>query len=161
MSRQRVRAVSSEVKGIGDVSVRRLDERFQFRSELLRAPTFAEPAAWHLAAGARIEPGTGAVVSVEAPANQLVEVVAGREYRLTATARRADAATGADARLQVNWLDADGRMLVPHIQVFACLAEATSHSMDVVAPAGATAALVYASGHAQVPVVFTSLSFKN
>ena len=160
-ARQRVRAVSREVRRLGDVSVRRLDERFQFRRELLQAPAFERADAWQLAPGARIEPGVGAVVRVDAAANQLIEVAAGREYRLTATARLVDAAVPASARLQVNWIDARGRMLAPDIQVFACSVEATSHSMDVVAPPGAATALVYASGFTQVAVVFTSLSFKN
>lgn len=159
-ARERVRAVSRELRTIGDVSVRVLDERFRFRRELLRGGRFEDPTAWGLDAGARFEPGRGLVVHVAAPAVQRVEVVAGREYRLQVEVRRADPVVPADARLQVNWIGADGALVHCDIQVFACLAEASAPSMDVVAPVGAVAALVYATGHSTSPVLFAGLSFR-
>lgn len=159
-SRERVRAVSHEVHTIGDVSVRVLDERFRFRRELLRAGRFEDPAAWGIDAGARLEPGRGVVVHVAAPAVQRVEVIAGREYCLRAEVLRVDPMTPVDARLQINWIGADGGLVHCDIQVFACQAEATTPSMDVVAPPGAVAALVYATGHSTNPVLFAGLSFR-
>lgn len=160
VSRELVRAVSNEVQAVGDVSVRVLDERFRFRRELLRSGRFEDLAAWEIAPEARVEPGRGVVVHVSAPAVQRVEVVAGREYRVQAQVQRVDPMTPTNARLQVNWLGADGRIVHTDIQVFACQAEASTPSMDVVAPPDAAAALVYAAGYSKTPVLFAGLSFR-
>lgn len=159
-ARARVRAVSHEVRAIGAVSVRVLDERFRFRRELLRSGRFEDLAAWELAPEARVEPGRGVVVHVAAPAVQRVEVVAGRDYRMQAQVQRVEPMTPTHARLQVNWVGADGRIVHTDIQVFACQAEASAPSMDVVAPPDAVAALVYAAGYSKSPVLFAELSFR-
>lgn len=158
--RERVRAVSQEVRAIGDVSVRVLDERYRFRRELLRGGRFDDATAWEIGPEARLEAGRGVVVTVAAPAVQKVEVTGGREYRVQAQVQRVDPLAPTNARLQVTWLDARGRTVDLHIQVFACQAEATAPSMDVVAPLGAVAALVYATGHSASPVRFLELSFR-
>lgn len=159
-ARERVRAVSREVRTIGNVSVRVLDERFRFRRELLRAGRFEDASAWSIDPNARLLPGRGLVVHVGAPAAQRVDVVAGREYRLQAEVLRVDPVAPADARLQVNWIGADGGLVHCDIQVFACQVEASTPSMDVVAPPGAVAALVYATGHSTSPVLFAGLTFR-
>lgn len=159
-ARERVRAVSQEVRAIGDVSVRVLDERYRFRRELLRGGRFDDATAWQIAPEAHLEAGRGVVVTVAAPAVQKVEVSGGREYRMQAQVQRVDPLAPTNARLQVTWLDARGRTVDLHIQVFACQAEATAPSMDVVAPPGAVAALVYATGHSTSPVRFLELSFR-
>ena len=159
-ARERVRAVSHEVRTIGDVSVRVLDERFRFRRELLRSGRFEDLLVWELAPEARVEPGRGVVVHVTAPAVQRVDVVAGREYRVQAQVQRVEPMTPTNARLQVNWVGADGRIVHTDIQVFACQAEASAPSMDVVAPPDAVAALVYAAGYSKSPVLFAGLSFR-
>lgn len=159
-SRELVRAVSNEVQALGEVSVRVLDERYRFRRELLRGGRFDDATAWEVAPEARPEAGRGVVVSVAAPAVQKVEVAGGREYRVQAQVQRVDPLAPTNARLQVAWLDARGRTVDLHIQVFACQAEATAPSMDVVAPPGAVAALVYATGHSASPVRFLELSFR-
>lgn len=159
-ARERVRAVSHEVRTIGDVSIRVLDERFRFRRELLKSARFEDLAAWEIDPQARVEPGRGVVVHVTAPAVQRVEVVAGREYRVQAQVQRVEPMTPTHARLQVNWVGADGRIVHTDIQVFACQAEASAPSMDVVAPSDAVAALVYAAGYSKTPVLFAGLSFR-
>lgn len=158
--RQRVLDVSDEVCAIGNVSIRRLDERFRFQRELLLATRFEDPAAWSVHPDARVTPGQGARVTVAASAVQRIEVEPGREYRLRVVAQRVDPTTPTEARLQVIWLDGRGQHLADTIQVFACQAEASPASMDVVAPAGAAEAIVYATGHTQSPVLFRELSFR-
>lgn len=159
-ARELVREVSQEVKAFGEQSVRVLDERFRFTTELLADPQLTGDAAWSVAPGARLENGVGATVTVEASVVQRVAVDSRRCHRVVARVRRADLDTAATARLQVNWLDAKGRLLHPDIRVVDCLLEARDHTMDVVAPANATAAVVFATGHTSVPVVFESLSFR-
>lgn len=154
-----VSEATTEVSRIGSVSVRRLDDVHRFAEELLTAPAFQPGDAWHFTEGAVPRPGGGVVVSVESPAYAVVPVGAGKRYRYSAVALCH--AGPAEGRLQVNWVSADGALIKADIQVFSCTANAMAHSMDVRAPRGAVRALVYASGHTQQPVVFSSISFRN
>lgn len=157
--RQLVRSVTQEVAGIGNISIRLLDARNRFSRELLVNPDFASAKGWDLADKARIEPGVGATVSVSSPASQYVPVVAGRQYRYAAAARCLHGP--AEGRLQVNWLDKQSQILTTDIQVFACTTTVETHSMDVRAPQSAVGGYVYASGHGQDALVFSSVSFKD
>jgi hypothetical protein len=159
--RQHVTGASTLVKALGGgVAVRELRETYRFGTELLRAPEFNEPSAWQVAAGARLERAVGATVTASAPVTQQVDAVPGRTHRLTALVRRAAAAVPADARLQVNWLDARGGLMEADLEVRACTEAAVSHSVDVVPPAGAATAVIYATAHGEAPVVFERLSFR-
>lgn len=159
--RQHVTGASTLVKELGGgVAVRELRETYRFGTELLRDPDLGDPGAWQVAAGARLERTVGATVTGSAPVTQQVDAVPGRTHRLTARVRRAAVAVPADARLQVNWLDARGSLIEVDLEVRACTEAAVSHSIDVVPPAGATTALVYATAHGEAPVVFERLSFR-
>ncbi|MCK5942633.1 MAG: hypothetical protein KAI24_11720, partial [Planctomycetes bacterium] len=157
--------LSRPVHAVGPVSVRAVRDEFRFRTELLQSPDFADAAPWQPAGEARVEAGVGATVTVAHTAQQRVAVEPGRDYRLSARVRAAATDGGGkdpgQARLQVNWIGADGALLRPDIRVVACKADAQDHSIELTAPAGATAAVVYASGHTHDPVVFERLSFRN
>jgi hypothetical protein len=162
--RQRIRDVTREVLRIGNLSVRQLDPRFRFRTEMLQgadlsAPGVAEAGRWQLGEGARITPGEGALVRNGATIRQRTGIVAGREYRLTAVVQRRDAA--AQARLQLQWIDDRDRVLRQEVEVFPCTENPEPHSMQHVAPDGAVAAVVLAFGQSGAPVVFRSLSLTN
>ncbi len=156
--RHSINEVTEEVGRFGTVSVRSLDNSYRYAEELLRNTAFDTAAGWELVEKARLIDG-GVVVSVSSPAYQVVPVVVDRGYRYTATARCLDGA--ALGRLQVNWLDGSGKMLKPDIQVFECTPAVESHSMDIRSPAGAAAAVVYATGHTETPLVFASVSFRD
>lgn len=156
--RHSINEVTEEVGRFGTVSVRSLDNSYRYAEELLRNTAFDTAVGWELVEKARLVDG-GVVVSVSSPAYQVVPVVADRGYRYTATARCLDGA--ALGRLQVNWLDGSGKMLKPDIQVFECTPAVESHSMDIRSPAGAAAAVVYATGHTETPLVFASVSFRD
>lgn len=153
----KVSAASVEVARIGPVSVRRLLDGHRFAEERVSAPDLS--AGWHLSAGAVALPGGGVRVTVEAPASVVVPVLQGAKYRYAADARCAEGP--AQGRLQVNWLRSDGQLARADIDLFDCTSEGSTYSMDVVAPAEAVQALVYASAHGSTPVIFTRVSFRN
>ncbi len=163
-SRARARAVAREIRRVGDVAVLELDERFRFATELLLQndlrvvdPIARQP--WLVDPGVSVSPGSGAVVTDRAGIAQRVNVVGGREYRLTATILQHQ--DPASARVRVLWLDARDRAIGQAAQAFACAAQAEVHSMDAIAPRGAVAAVLFASGSTGTPVVVQNLSFRN
>lgn len=154
-----VAAVSDEVHRVGDVSIRRLRDEHRFRCELLLAPRF-EAAGWTVAGTATIDAGAGARLGAGGHVRQQVAVVGGRAHRLVARLGAAEPGRPASARLSVAWVDGRGRTLHQTAQNVACQADAPLHSMDVVAPAGAVAAVVVAANQGEAPVWFESLSFR-
>lgn len=149
--------VGSEVTKIGSVSILRLDDRFHYMKELLPSTTFET--GWNLASGAiRLADGS-LQVSVASPAYSVVAIQPGKRYRYTAAAQCAS--SPAKGRLQVNWLGDNGKLLRADIDVFDCSSQGKAYSMDINAPSSARHALVYASSHEAIPVVFTEISFRN
>lgn len=162
--RERVRAVTHEVKRIGDLTVRELDARFRFQKELLQdtdlsADGVAEAQRWQLGGEARTQPGLGAVLRSGATVQQRVPIVAGREYRLTAVLQQQDGP--GKARVALQWLDASNRGLGQEAVVFPCTDKPEPHSMQHVAPKGAKAVLVTVSGQDGPAVVLRCLSLTN
>jgi hypothetical protein len=154
-----VAAVSAEVARVGSLSIRRLDDKYRFAEELLQQTEVQPGSVWHFTDGAAFMPDQGALVSVESPAYASVPVVPGRRYRYSAVAMCMD--EPAEGRLQVNWTNERGVLLKPDIQVFTCTPDRLVHSFDFNAPSGAVQALIYASGHTQKKVIFSSVSFRN
>lgn len=149
--------VGSEVAKIGSVSVLRIDDRFRYQDELLTSTTFQT--GWEFAPGAfRLADGS-VQVSVVSPGYSVISARPGGKYRYTANARCAD--SPAKGRLQVNWLDSNGKFLRTDIDVFDCAPKGKSHSMDIIAPLSASHAVVYATSHEKNPVIFTEISFRN
>lgn len=105
--------------------------------------------------------GPGTTVTLQSNLMQQVTVVAGGEYRLSAYIRRAAIDRPVTARLQVSWIYREGRNLRPNIRVVPCLVDAEVHSMEVVAPAGSSSAVIRAVAHTSDPVGFDSISFRN
>lgn len=114
-----------------------------FSTERLKDPDLskAEPAwegngRWDVAAGTMR-------VSVDQLFTQTVTVAPNRTYRYRVRAKCASDVV--EFRLQINW--AGDRPLAPSLEVRTCTADWQDHEMTVVAPPGATAAVVYAAGH--------------
>jgi hypothetical protein len=114
-----------------------------FSVELLKDPDLsrAEPGwegngHWDVAAGTMR-------VSVERLFTQTVPVVSNRTYIYRMRVKCVSDAV--EFRLQINW--AGARPLAPSIEVRTCTSDWQDHEMSVVAPTGATAAVVYVAGH--------------
>lgn len=157
---ERVNQATIEVAHIGAVSVRRLNEDYRFTRELLPSTKFDSTTAWNFASGTRRLQGNELLANVEETAHTGVPVQPGTLYRYRAEVRCGDV-PDAEARLQVNWIRADGQFIYPDIQVFRCSAQTEKHVMDIRAPADAAQAVVYASGHTKQFVVFSSISFRD
>ena len=57
-------------------------------------------------------------------------------------------------------MDSNSELITTDIDVFDCTPVPSSFSMEVVAPSDAVKAVVYATGHAEKPLIFTKVSFK-
>jgi 4-amino-4-deoxy-L-arabinose transferase-like glycosyltransferase len=145
-ARQRIRDASHELLSLPPLSLRRLDDRFSFRRELLAEPGFAAASAWSVAAPATIEPGRGAVIAPPGAVSQHVAVAPARPHRLVARLRRIDATAATHVRLQLDWHRADGSVTRRDLEVRACGADSTELRLDAVAPRDATAVTVHVVG---------------
>jgi hypothetical protein len=154
--RELVASVTEAVDSMGQVSVRRWKPEYRFQRELLADPEFTGAKAWQFIGDAVHAPGS-ALVTVQAPAWQTIAAQPGRHYLDTATIVCPDPT---QARLQVNWSGARGEFLKADIRVVDCTAQPSTHTMEVVAPAGATEATVYASAHTDKRVEFRKVSFR-
>jgi hypothetical protein len=88
---------------------------------------------------------------------QTVPVQPGALYVLSFKARAA--APGQETRLQVNWNDEKGAFMATDIKVTAPGAEWQTFTMKVSAPPGASAGLVFASGHESASIWFDEFVF--
>jgi hypothetical protein len=154
--RQLVESVTEPLASFAQVSVRRWKPEYRFQRELLADPEFAGAKGWQFVGDAPRTPGS-ALVTVEAPAWQTVRVQPGRQYLNTVTIACAEPTL---ARLQVNWSARRGVFLKTDIRVVECTAQPSTHAMEVVAPAGAVEATVYAAAHASKRVEFSRDSFR-
>lgn len=149
---------TEKLSDMGVISIRKLDNRYRFKTELLKNPDFSSKEAWVLPSNGSEKLADPLTVSATAPAYQMVSVVPGRRYQNSITARCADHQS--QGRMQVNWLDSKSNFLSTEIQVFECSMAATTYTMEVVAPSKASIAVVYASGHTSIPIIFSKVSFK-
>jgi hypothetical protein len=155
----RLAEVTTTVAQFGAISVLRLKDELRFSKELLMNPDFSAMQGWVLSSSAPTGENSGTLIASESsPIAQSVKVNSGQRYLNTVLARCYKEPT--QGRVQVNWHDAKGQMIGPSIKVFACTADWQEVSMEVTAPANATSAQVYASGHTATPLEFKSVSFK-
>lgn len=149
-----VENVSTEMARVGPVSARRIPEHFRYSDELL--PSTDMTAGWHLEPGATREVGGGLRVSVHSPAFTVIPTRPMAKYRYSMEARCGESTT--EGRLQVNWLSTTGQLVRADIEVFTCTEFNTARSMYLLAPRDATQAVVYASAHSVLPIIFTRVS---
>ena len=103
----------------------------------------------------------GSAVASASPGSgyaQSVSVTGGKIYRLSQRSWTSDQA--ARARLQVNWLDASGRMIQSSIKVVDVGRTPVSYTTTMRAPDQAAAATVYATPHDGGVVWFDSMSLQ-
>jgi hypothetical protein len=153
-----IEKATEKVSELGSITVRTLRREYLFQTELLKNTGFSTADGWTLANGAVITPTDEFIVSVASPAYQVVPVMPGRRYLNTVKARCE--VQPAQGRIQVNWLDSKSKFISTDIRVFDCLTSLVEHSMEVIAPHNATFAVIYASGHTSIPLVFSEISFR-
>lgn len=156
--RKIIEDATTKLAELGTITVRKVEGDYWFQTELLANPNFSSYEGWILSSVSSDQPPERVTVSVSTPVFQMVPVVAGRRYRNSVTVVCADQPS--QGRLQVNWLDSKSKFISTDIQVFNCGPSEDSHSMEVFAPLDASTAVVYASGHINVPVTFRNVSFK-
>jgi hypothetical protein len=155
--RKIIEDATTELAEFGPIVVRKVQGDYLFQTELLTNPNFSTYRGWTLITGSNDQPAEGIAVSVSTPAYQGVPVVARRRYKNSAMVFCADHPS--QGRLQINWLDSKSQFISTDIQVFGCSSSEVSHTMEVTAPRNASIAIVYASGHTNVPVIFKTVSF--
>ena len=156
--RKIIEDATTKLAELRSITVRKVEGDYLFQTELLANPTFFTYNGWTLPAGTSEQLAEGISVTVSSPAYQMVPVKSGRRYRNSVTAVCPDQPT--QARLQVNWLDSKSKFISTEIRVFDCPPSEVSHSMEVIAPRDASIAVVYASGHTNLPIIFRTVSFK-
>jgi len=136
----------------GPLSVRKLKSS-DFSSELLTNSSFSSSKGWCLAPGCIYDESESKVtVNVKSPATQVVPAKSGRKYRNSIIVK--SSGKPSEARIQINWMGADSKIIEATIEVVACDAEWREFSMDVTAPLKTVAANVYCSGHSNDYVEF-------
>lgn len=156
--REIIENLTEKISEQGSITIRKLKNIYQFQTELLKNPDFSSYDAWMLSSDIQQQWPRRIAASVSSPSSQLVPVVAGRRYRNSVTAACKDQVT--QGRVQVNWLDSMSNFISTNIQVFDCTPTAITHTMEVTAPRSASKALVYATGHTNIPIIFSEVSFK-
>jgi hypothetical protein len=151
--------VSTKVAQFGSIRVLRFNDDFRFKKELLLNPDFSATQGWLMNGNSLFNATSGTVLtSVSTPVTQNIKVSPGQRYKNTVIARCHNSKT--QGRVQVNWYDAKGLFIRPDIQLFDCSADWNEITMEVIAPDNVTTAVVYATGHTEMPLIFKSISFK-
>ncbi|MGV8941725.1 MAG: hypothetical protein ACOH1P_09360 [Lysobacter sp.] len=130
-----------------------------FDREMLNNPTFDHDiSGW--GGGGYYVPEDGAVsVSSLQSLSQVIAVNGKTRYYLEVAGRCGSGDVG--YRSQVNWLGRSGNFISTDIEVEACSPDFKGNGRLVTSPAGATQAVVYASGHAPDKLVeITKVSFR-
>lgn len=160
VERSRAIEATTPVAEIGRVQLRKPRTDLVFTRELLQSAELATPQGWVLTNNARHDPRSASLaVSAESPAYQPVPVTGGEAYLLTVVARCDDLST--QGRLQVIWLAADGAVAHTLAEAFPCTPQPQAHAREIVAPANAKTAVVYATGNTAAAITVDSVSFRS
>lgn len=154
-----VERVTEKIAEFGVVAVRKIKADYRFKKEMLVNPNLDDTTGWGLIGDARLISQEGTVlVSEVSPAVQITRVSPGRRYLNTVIARCYKEITM--GRVQVNWIDANGKFISTNIRTFDCSANWTKHAVEVTAPTNAVNAAVYATGHSKIPLEYKEVSFR-
>jgi hypothetical protein len=153
--------ITDPVADIGTVSVRRLRSDSRYLTEMLRNPDLATTDGWSIGGTAKHIPESGSVVvTVSSPIAQAIAVYPGRKYMNSVSARCSASGEKTSVRAQVNWLDGSGKFITTNIRTFECGSDWRTEVQEVVAPPDARTAIVYGSGHTEIAIELTSISFR-
>ncbi|MBU3612848.1 hypothetical protein [Polynucleobacter sp. MG-27-Goln-C1] len=152
--RELVKNLTSSVEKIGNISVLKVDNEINFQYDLLQNIKF--PQDWTLADGAKVLEGKYLKVTVNSPAVTMVSVGEFEKVKYIAEAKCSDRVT--DGRLQVNWMDSKGQFISTSITTFECERDFKSYSVEMRSPPKSSNAIVYATSHSEIPVIFKKIS---
>ncbi len=151
--RKLINQITDPISETGDVTIRRLSDKYRFSTELLQSPEFQKLTSWTSGENVDFDDQEHCVsVNVESPVYQTIEVTPNKQYKNLVTTRCPS--TEGQARMQINWLDANGKYISTDLRLIQCTHAWKTDSMKVFAPANARTAMVYASGHTKVAVQF-------
>lgn len=154
-----INKVTEQVAAYGSISVRKINQSYVYKKELLTNPDFSSLNGWSLSQGAVYDSEANTILaSVSEPAFQLVVISPKGRYLAAVVARCAKKPTL--GRIQINWLNADYKFISADIKTFECASTWTEHTMEVTAPTGAVNAASYLSGHSVVPLEFQRASLR-
>lgn len=156
--RMMIENVTQKLNVSGSIAVRKPNDNYRFQTELLKNTDFLSADGWVFSIGKPAQAAGRVSVTVATPASQSVSVVPGRRYQNSVTTQCTDQPS--QGRVQVNWLDSKGSFITTDIRVFDCTAAETTENMEVTAPANASTAIVYATGHSNIPIIITKVSFR-
>jgi hypothetical protein len=143
----------------GTISVRKVRSEFRFMSELIKNPNFLSIDGWSFASGAQYDANSNIIIaSVAQPVSQEVKIAPERKYLNSVVSRCLS--SKAMGRIQINWLDADKRLIKADIKTFNCTSDWVKYDMEVISPPNANLAIVYVTGHTDVPLLFKSNSLR-
>ncbi|MDE2422943.1 MAG: glycosyl transferase [Betaproteobacteria bacterium] len=143
----------------GTISVRKVNNIYQFQAELLKNPEFTSTEGWSLSPGAAYDSNAKVVtVSVISPITQAIAVSPGQRYLNVVVARCDKKPTV--GRVQINWLNESGQFISTNIKTFDCMPDWTEQTMEVTAPLSAKIAIVYTTSHTSTPVQFRKNSLR-
>jgi hypothetical protein len=145
------------IKKYGNIVVGKIKEEYKFGKELIADPSFQIGVGWKDIEGKEFG-GEIAKVTVGNPITIRIQVTPNREY--LSQVRVICPTEPTQARNQINWLDANLKIVKSDIQVFKCGKDSTENIMKALSPASAKYVDLYASSHLDLPVIFTKVSFK-
>lgn len=150
---------SQDVASFESISVRTIRDKYKFTKELIQNPDLTNVDGWTISEGAVFDAVNNTLrVTVDSPAYQIVDVDDGRNY-LAEITFSCDSVPS-QGRVQINWLDSGSRFMDTDISVFDCSDKPVTHSVTVTSPKNAAKAVVYASGHTEIPIIVYRLEFK-
>jgi len=129
-----------------------------YKHELLSNGDFGERLKhWDTGGPVQLVPAEHAVrVTVINHAHQTVKVTPGASYRLLVRARCEQA--GTMLRVQINWLDTDGKFISSSAEVPSCAPDWADYSAVFQAPPTAATGLFYLTSHTDKPVLIQRAS---
>ena len=151
--RNLVKSITDEVFSFDSVKVLKIKSEFSFFEQISKNSTFQNASEWNLVSSSIFVNELKALkVSVSLNATQKIDIEGLRRYKNTVMSRCFKKST--QGRLQVNWYDKRNRFITSTIKVFNCGAKCEYHTMDMIAPANATSAILYTTGHLDEPILF-------
>ena len=151
--RNLVKSITDEVFSFDSVKVLKIKPEFLFFEQISKNSTFENASEWNLQTPSIFVSELKALkVSVSLNATQKIVIEGSRRYRNTIKSKCFKKNT--QGRLQVNWHDKRNRFITSTIKVFNCNAKWEYHTIDIVAPANATSAILYTTGHSDEPILF-------
>ncbi len=138
----------------GDITVGRLNSQYRYSSELLiNSSLNPGDNGWGLTNESK-----GFQVSVTEPLTQAIHVEEGLKYRASITSKCSKAMT--KGRVQINWMDKNGKFLDTSIMIYDCSAQYSEFEMEALPPKNATTAVFYLNSHTPIPVQISKASLK-